>query len=391
MKPGRIFTGAGVVAALVLHLLPLVRDIRWRRTAGSPRFAVPTTRAAGRTNEAPRFREERLGPGPGVASVHVASLCEFAPGQLAVAWYGGSREGARDVAIYLSQSTAGDRAGWTDPVAIVTTASAQSELNRYVRKVGNALVFADPGGRLRLLYVSIAVGGWSGSSLNLKESMDGGQSWTPSRRLALSPFFNVSELVKNQPAPLANGGWVVPIYQELFGKFPELLWLQDPSASASPRRTRVFGGRTAFQPALVAFDADRALLLCRTAGSRREIFCSRTDDAGAHWSAPESCGLPNPDSGIAAIRLSDGRLLLAFNDSTTNRDNLRLAVSEDSGATWGRAATVASEAGAEFSYPFLLQTGDGLVHLVYTWKRQAIQHVVFNTAWLDAPRTEAGR
>jgi predicted neuraminidase len=94
--------------------------------------------------------------------------------------------------------------------------------------------------------------------------------------------------------------------------------------------------------------------------------------------------LQHPDSGLDAVRLSDGRLLLAFNDTTTGRDNLRLALSSDEDVTWRRARTLAEEPGAEFSYPFLLQTSDGLVHVSYTWKRRNIRHVTFNLAWLDA-------
>jgi predicted neuraminidase len=62
-----------------------------------------------------------------------------------------------------------------------------------------------------------------------------------------------------------------------------------------------------------------------------------------------------------------------------------LAVSNDDGVTWHRAQTLAEEPGAEFSYPFLLQTSDGLVHVTYTWKRRNIRHVTFNLAWLDSP------
>ena len=36
--------------------------------------------------------------------------------------------------------------------------------------------------------------------------------------------------------------------------------------------------------------------------------------------------LPNPDAGVDAVRLPDGRLLLAFNDVATGRANLRLAL-----------------------------------------------------------------
>src|SRR5262249_43473072 len=140
-------------------------------------------------------------------------------------WYGGTREGARDVAIYWATREAGEGHPWSEPRALVTRENALNETWRYVKKIGNAVMFGDGSSRMFLLYVSIGVGGWSGSSLNAKQSLDGGKTWSASQRLGLSPFYNVSELVKNGPTPLEDGGWAVPIYQELVGKFPEVLWL----------------------------------------------------------------------------------------------------------------------------------------------------------------------
>jgi predicted neuraminidase len=373
-----------IALALALHLAPALRD-GWH-SGGAPQveFAVRDAVLRRTAAEPPMCREEFVSSPIATAFTHVSSLCELGDGRVAAVWCGGSREGAADVAVWFATRGPLESDKWSLPQPIVTRESAAQETFRFVRKIGNSLLIPEKDGRLSLLYVSVGVGGWSGSSLNLKQSLDGGRTWSPSRRLGLSPCFNVSELVKNNAQPLTDGGWAVPIYHETFGKFPELLWLPPRPGRAEPVKSRPFGGRTAFQPALVALDSQHALLLCRAAGSVPEIFITRTKDAGRHWTAPQPSGLPNPDSGLDAVRLSDGRLLLAFNDTTVGRDNLRLALSGDEGVTWHRARTLAEESGAEFSYPFLLQTSDGLVHVSFTWKRQNIRHVTFNRAWLDA-------
>jgi len=373
-----------IALALALHLAPAIRD-GWH-SGGAPRveFAVRVAAPLLPTGEPPLCREEFVLSQATTPFAHVSSLCELGDGRLAAVWCGGSREGARDVAVWWA--TRGPLANdqWSDPRPIVTRESAAQETFRFVRKLGNPLLVADKDDHLILVYVSVAVGGWSGSSLNIKQSPDGGRTWSPSQRLGLSPFFNVSELVKNNAQPLTDGRWAVPIYHEALGKFPEVLWLQPGPGRAEAVKSRAFGGRNAFQPALVALAPQRALLICRAAGSVPEICITRTTDAGRHWTAPRSSGLPNPNSGLDALRLGDGRLLLVFNDSTVSRENLRFALSSDEGVTWRRARTLAEEPGAEFSYPFLLQTRDGLVHVTYTWKRRNIRHVTFNLAWLDS-------
>ena len=84
--------------------------------------------------------------------------------------------------------------------------------------------------------------------------------------------------------------------------------------------------------------------------------------------------LPNPSAGIDAVRLADGRFLLAYNPTASGRSPLALAVSRD-GRSWQRAVTLEDDDG-EYSYPALIQTRDGRVHVSYTWRRQRIQHVV---------------
>ena len=379
--------GILILLAIVLNGLPLLRS-GGRVGLPPPGFVVPAR--APTAPAAPIFQEEFINPDSPLAMAHVASICELPDRRLAAAWYAGSREGARDVAICFATQAPG-QSGWSKPRAIVTRETAAHDLNRGIKKVGNPVIFSDGAGKLWLLYVSITVGGWSGSSLNLTTSTDEGRSWAPSRRLTLSPFFNISELVKNRPVALLDGSWGVSIYHELAGKFPELLWLRETAGELCATKIRIAGGRSGFQPSLVPLSTNAALAFLRDCSPQRKISVARTDDDGLIWSSPQALDLPNSDSGLSALRLSDGRLVLAFNDSAIARENLRLAVSVDEGRTWTRIATLAEEAGAEFSYPFLIQTRDGAIHLVYTWKRKAIKHVVFNAAWLDARQSAVSK
>ena len=375
-----VVRGIFVLLALALNAWPWFEP----RSRAAP-FVTPDPVQS--TAESPHYRDEFIADSAHPMS-HVASITELPNGDLVSTWYAGSREGAGDVAIYLSRRALATQR-WSRPRAIVTRESAARDLHRYIRKVGNAVVVADPAGTLWLLYVTVSVGGWSGSSINLTTSTDGGVTWVPSRRLTLSPFFNLAELVKNSPVAAADGGWVVPIYHELASTFPELLRLRTSGGRVDATKSRISAAWFGYQPALAPVDSDSALALLRDDGATKAVSVARSDDAGRTWSRPEVVPLPNPDSGLDAIRLRDGRLLIAFNDSASGRENLRLAISRDEGRTWAGVATLAEEPGADFSYPFLMQARNGDVHLVYTWKRAAIKHVTFNTAWIDERRSPA--
>jgi predicted neuraminidase len=118
----------------------------------------------------------------------------------------------------------------------------------------------------------------------------------------------------------------------------------------------------------------------------------RTTDAGAHWSPPVKTGLPNPNAAVGSVLLSNGYLLLAFNNSQDNRGDLALAYSADHGNTWRIAHRLEGGSGAsqaappEYSYPWIMQDQAGDVHVLYTWRRSRIKHVHFNLAWLDRRR-----
>ena len=369
-----------ILAVLLLAGWALLNDQKMKKPASGFEKTGPFLAST----EAPLYYEEVIDPDSNYSMAHVASMTELPDGTLAATWYAGSGEVRPDVKIYFStQKPQKPLFSWSVPKIIMTREQASSDLKRFIKGLGNALLFAEHDGTLRLLYVTISMGKWSGSMLNLTSSHDAGKTWEKSRRLFLSPFFNLSELVKNAPVPLAAGGWAVPIYQEFLGKFPEILWLKpDQNNSFIATKTRIAEGCSFFQPAMTALSAQSALVFCRDYLTSGKIWKTQTTDGGRSWADPKPIALPNHDSGIASQQLSNGWLLLAFNDSATSRDTLCLAFSKDEGITWKRIAIIAKEPQGDFSYPYFLQTHDGLIHLLYSWKRRHIHHVVFNESWV---------
>jgi predicted neuraminidase len=368
-------------AAAALWCLPRP-DRAGQPDGGNARFLIEPTPDGG---QRPFFASGFIDHDPALPYVHCPSICELPDGRLVCAWYAGSRETARDVAVWLADAGPvgnTETIPWGRPRMVIDRDRAIEQLGRFVDKVGNSVVFADAEGRLWLVYVTIAIGGWSGSCLNACSSTDGGATWTRSRRLCLSPFFNVSELVRAAPVRLDSGGIVLPVYHECIGKFPELLWLEPRGDRLKAVKSRLAGGRSLLQPAIVPLDGRRAIAYLRDHSPARRLVVQRSDDAGREWTPPEATSLPNPDASVAAIRLSSGATLLAFNDSAVGRESLGLAVSADGIGGWRRIARLDREAGQKFAYPYLIRDQKGLVHLVYTWKMRRIRHVAMNEAWI---------
>ena len=316
-------------------------------------------------------------------SAHAAALAELADGRIAAAWFAGTREGAADVAVWFATRSTGV---WSAPQAIATRESTTAATRAYVRKVGNPVLYAE-GGRLHLWFVSVAMGGWAGSSLNHAVSNDGGATWSPPAKLQTSPFLNISTLGRAPPVALADGGLGLPVYHEFVAKHGE--WLRLGADGRIVDKVRMAHEVRTLQPAVAAFDERHALAILRDAGpGPGRIRVATSVDGGQHWPAAAALPLPNPNSSVTLLRLQSGRLLIAGNGAG-NRNQLLLWVSDDTGKTWRLARTVESDADelVEFSYPALLQARDGRIHLAYTWRRQGIKHAEFSEAWLagEAP------
>ena len=352
---------------------PAAKSVQTAQTP-TPSVATPAALADGQM-------ERHLLKNPAL-SAHSASLADLGGGRVAAAWFSGSREGAADVNIVFA---AFDGKAWSEPWTIMTRERLQHDTARRVGKLGNPVLWRDAEGRLHLWFVSVGFGGWAASAINHSQSDDGGLSWSPARRLITSPFLNISTLVRSAPMPLADGGVALPVYHELAAKRPE--WLRFDARGHIVDKQRLPGSGGLLQPSAAAFDENNIFVMMRDATKKHRVHASSSADGGANWTAAVATDLPNPNTSVALLRLADGRLLLALNPDERGRRQLALQLSTDRGQSWSPPRFIESGAGGEdtgYSYPSLIQDETGMIHLVYTWRRETIAHVRFAPAALDA-------
>jgi len=301
---------------------------------------------------------------------HASTLVEAQRGGLVAAWFGGTRERQPDVGIWLSRGVDGR---WSAPVEVAN--GVESPARRY--PCWNPVLFQPRSGPLLLFFkAGPRPDAWWGL---LMTSEDGGQTWSPPRRLPkgiLGP-------IKNKPVQLPNGDLLCPSSTEDSG------WRVHFERTSDLGRTWQATGPLndgkaigAIQPSILCHRDGRLQAVGRTQQDR--IFQTWSSDGGATWGKMTLTPLPNPNSGIDAVTLADGRHLLVYNHRARPRERspLNVAVSAD-GEAWQAALVLEDEPGKEFSYPAVIQSRDGLVHITYTWKRQRIKHVVVDPARLE--------
>jgi predicted neuraminidase len=130
----------------------------------------------------------------------------------------------------------------------------------------------------------------------------------------------------------------------------------------------------AIQPTIRLHTNGQVQALCRARSGRvTEVWSA---DSGRTWSVMAATRLPNPNSGIDAVTLRDGRHLLVYNRARFHRSPLNVAVSAD-GRVW-KDVLVLESASGEYSYPAVIQSADGKVHITYTYRRESIKHVTLD-------------
>jgi predicted neuraminidase len=309
-------------------------------------------------------------------SCHASTIVETSSG-FAAAWFGGTAESESDVGILLSLWQNG---AWGPPSRVASGKLPDGS----PCACWNPVLFQPKGGPLLLFYkVGVDEPLWWGEVI---ASNDEGKSWGPPRRLPdglLGP-------IKNKPVQLADGTILSPSSIEEARRISRTQTVDfylshlelsrdngETWSKIGPLRDPL--GANTIQPTILVHPAGRLQVLLRTQAGK--IYESWSGDSIQQWSFITPTPLPNPDAGIDAVTLRDGRFLLVYNHTDKNRHHLNVAISKD-GRNWEAALELENEKG-EFSYPAVIQSADGLVHVTYTWKRQRIKHAVIDPAKLE--------
>ena len=297
-------------------------------------------------------------------SCHASTLVETADGVLMAAWFAGTAERNDDVGIWVSRFEGG---AWTRPVEVAN--GVMSPQRRY--PCWNPVLFRPSQGPLVLFFkVGPSPSEWWGERIL---STDGGRTWQDQRRLPSQ----VVGPIKNKAVVLEDGTILCPSSSEHEG------WRVHLEITSDLKTWNVVGPLNdpnelgAIQPTLLRYPDGRLQMLCRTPRKHGFIAQTWSQDKGQTWTKMTATSLPNPSAGIDGVTLKDGRQLLIYNHSRTSRIPLYAAISSN-GSDWRRVLILEDQPPGEHSYPAVIQTSDGLVHVSYTYQRLGIKHVVLD-------------
>ncbi|MBL0159110.1 MAG: exo-alpha-sialidase [Bryobacterales bacterium] len=312
-------------------------------------------------------------------SCHASTIVELKNGELMAAWFGGTDEGAKDVAIWGSRRAGG---AWSAPVELAREAN---------QPTWNPVLFHTIDGTLWLYYkFGPSPMTWTAAR---RFSRDEGRTWSEIERLPAG----ILGPIRAKPLVLGDGTIVSGTSVESYRSWA--VWIERSTDNGKtwtktgpitvprtvPRRNPRGSGPAQvpgvsewdftdglIQPSVVAAGGKRLRLYARATSSIGRICVAESNDAGVTWSAARLTELPNPNSGLDAVTLRDGRMVMIYNHTERGRTPLNLAVSRD-GESWTMFQALETEPG-EYSYPNVIQGADGDLHITYTWKRQRVRY-----------------
>lgn len=280
---------------------------------------------------------------------HSASMTSIG-NKLYITWYSGDEETAPNTKIMFAIAEKINGQWHTDQIKpIIDRQKFETIFKKYIHHLGNSIIYSQ--GKKLWIVFSSSSSGWVTSSLNIMHSEDLGKTWSTPKMIISSNILNFSTLTRGAAVALDNSRFAIPAYKEfnnLNGRW--LVFDQDGNLELISEMTN---DGVNLQPTVIPLSTNHALALYRQMKSSiKKVYANETTDAGVSWSKVEPTKFNNPDSSVAAIKVSNG-ILIAYNDSddSKNRTNLSLAFKADNAKEFQNIYTFPNKLNGELSYP----------------------------------------
>ena len=348
---------------------------------------------------------------------HAPGIVECPNGDLLVSWYRGSGERtADDVAVFGARKKAGSDK-WSEAFPLADTPGFPD---------CNTTLFIDKDGKLWLFWPVILANSWESCLTQYRVSSDyqkdGPPRWEWQGMLALKPknfdavvlreFATWKQQVggialpkdlnddyiktkvsdkllsrlgwqpRCKPTVLSSGRILLPLYSDTYSA--GLMAISDDGGKTRTA-SEPLAGFGSIQPAVVERKDGSLVAYMRENGVFKKIRTAESKDAGVSWGTVGTIDLPNPGSGLDAVRLASGNWLLIYNDTTRGRASLAVSLSDDEGKTWKWTRHLEKQAAGQYHYPAIIQGKNGDVHAVYSYfvtGGKSMKHARFNEEWV---------
>jgi len=349
---------------------------------------------------------------------HASSIVELPNGDFLAVWFQGSGERKSDDVRIMGSRLQKGKTEWETPFVMADTPGIPD---------CNPVLFLNKKGKLFLVWIAVQGNMWEGSILRTRTTSDYGRPgapvWQWQDNILLKPGDEFEKEIEQKFAemPELEHGWAgyAPLYDELIieaGKNKvnrSIGWMtrikplilesgriilplysdgynlsicaisDDDGETWRPSKPIV--GRGPIQPALALKKNGDIVAFMRDSGDAPpRVHKSISKDNGESWSYSTKTDIPNTAS-VEILVLKDGRWAFVGNDIEDGRYRIVLMLSDNEGETWKWKEYLENgpkQGGGSYSYPCLIQTGDGLLHITYSWRageaEKSIKHVVVN-------------
>ena len=353
--------------------------------------------------------------------VHSSSIIELPNEDLLCCWFEGSGERTADDVLIKGARLKKGSSEWSRPFILADTPGHPD---------CNPVLFITKDDRLHLFWIVVQANRWETSVLKSRVSSNYQKSGTPEWEwqdvILLKPGEEFAETIENKfrksntpglawaeyaplyermihkaakdpkkretgwmtrthPLQLPGGRILLPLYSDGFNL--SIMAISDDNAETWKPGLPIVG-RGNVQPSVVRRTDGTLIAFMRDNGDEPgRIMISHSNDDGYEWSQAEATTLINPGTSVEAIGLKDGSWLMVYNDVKNGRHSLAVSLSDDEGKSWKWTRHLEKEETGEgsFSYPSVIQSKDGLVHVTYSFHLKddkTIKHVAFTADWV---------